>query len=56
MSQYRISETTEIRLRKFLQTKRPGTMWQTRAGNPKEYGNALTFDDAVQELLTAAGF
>ena len=64
MTQYRVSEKTEERLEKFLASRRLEDVakksgWQKTRGNlSQKYGAAesFTFDDAIQELLTAAGF
>ncbi len=52
MTQYRVSEETEDRLRKFC-IQKLGRVVRMRGGNP---GGALTFEDALAELLTEAGF
>ena len=57
MAQYRVSEETEARLRKFLKSKQLGDIdgnWVVQRG-PPAWG-AYTFDDAIGDLLTWMGF
>lgn len=57
MTQYRISDKTEDRLRGFLAKKyNGGREWEKRRGNHSLSYHSFSFDDAIQELLTEVGF
>ena len=54
MTQYRISQTNEERMRKFMLASNPGKELSYR--RKSEWAMSYTFDEALAELLTAAGF